>query len=110
MNGEMIDLGCNSTITIGPITWPCTQLLGHEGPHFSQVPVTEIVIGSPEWTDEQAEAMEKVNDLVNAVFDIISTQRKEQILGFFYEFFGMEKELNRLQGFVTIQDLIGGEK
>ena len=96
---------CEATITIGNVTWSCSCDAGHTGPHMSQAPITHIVISGPEWTDEQAEMMAKVNDIVKFQMEADYSRKRERILEFLYEEFGMNRELSRLRGIFELSNL-----
>jgi hypothetical protein len=96
---------CEASITIGNTLWSCTCNAGHTGPHFSQAPITHILIDGPDWTDEQAEMMTKVNEIVKFAMDANSARRNERILEFLYEEFQMSDKLKQLRGILTVSKL-----
>jgi len=61
---------CRAKIQVGNLTHECEMDNGHGGAHVTRVKESEMVYGGFDWTDEQAAAMEKVNDIVGYMCNI----------------------------------------
>ncbi len=65
---------CKAVITIGFTEYACHCVKGHSGPHVSRLMINDQVMGGFPWTDKQAKAAEKLQDVLKNLDNVARQQ------------------------------------